>query len=112
LAHIDSSRRAILALAFAVAGAAALSPRRSGAAPDAAAATHLDVKDPAAAALGYVEDAARAEAVKSPGFIAGSNCENCLQLQGRAGDAYRPCSLFPGKLVSAAGWCSSWTPEI
>ena len=49
---------------------------------------------------------------KNPGYAPGSRCDNCLQLQGKAGDAYRPCGLFPGKLVSAGGWCKSWTPEI
>ena len=44
--------------------------------------------------------------------VQGSTCENCLQLQGSAGANYRPCGLFPGKLVSVGGWCSSWTPEM
>jgi len=77
------------------------------AAPD-----RLDVKDPAAIALGYVESAAQVDGKKYPGYVPGSNCENCLQLQGTAADNYRPCSLFPGKLVSVSGWCSGWTPEI
>jgi hypothetical protein len=72
----------------------------------------LDVKDPPAAALGYVENAAQVDAKKFPGYVQGSNCENCLQLQGTAGNNYRPCSLFPGKLVSVSGWCKSWTPEM
>jgi hypothetical protein len=72
----------------------------------------LDVKDPAAIALGYVESAAQVDVKKYPGFVQGSNCENCLQLQGTAGNNYRPCSLFPGKLVSVSGWCKGWTPEM
>jgi len=64
----------------------------------------LDVKDPTAVALGYVENA--------PADAQGSNCENCLQLQGAPGNNYRPCSLFPGKLVSVSGWCKGWTPEM
>jgi hypothetical protein len=72
----------------------------------------LDVKDPAAVALGYVENAAQVDAKKYPAFVAGSDCENCLQLQGSAGNNYRPCSLFPGKLVSVSGWCKGWTPEM
>jgi hypothetical protein len=50
--------------------------------------------------------------VKDPAYVQGSNCENCLQLQGSAGDNYRPCGIFPGKLVSVSGWCTAWTPEI
>jgi hypothetical protein len=72
----------------------------------------LDVKDPAAAALGYVESAAQVDVKKFPAFVKGSNCENCLQLQGKAGGDYRPCSLFPGKLVAVGGWCSGWAPEM
>jgi hypothetical protein len=72
----------------------------------------LDVKDPAAVALGYVENVSQVNTKKYPNFVPGSNCENCLQLQGTAGNNYRPCSLFPGKLVSVSGWCTSWTPEM
>ena len=72
----------------------------------------LDVKDPAAIALGYVENVAHLDVKKYPEFAPGSNCENCLQLQGSAGNNYRPCSLFPGKLVSVSGWCKAWTPEM
>ncbi len=72
----------------------------------------LDVKDPAAVAVGYVENAAQVDQKKYPAFAAGANCENCLQLQGSAGSTYRPCSLFPGKVVAVAGWCSGWTAEM
>jgi hypothetical protein len=78
----------------------------------AAAPERLDVKDPAAVALGYVENAAQVDVKKYPDFVKGSTCENCLQLQGSAGDHYRPCGLFPGKLVSVNGWCKSWIPEM
>jgi hypothetical protein len=72
----------------------------------------LDVKDPAAITLGYVENAAQVDAKKYPDFVKGSNCENCLQLQGSAGSSYRPCGLFPGKLVAVGGWCKGWVPEM
>jgi len=72
----------------------------------------LDVKDPAAVALGYVLDAGQVDVKKYPSYVKGSNCENCLQLQGTAGNNYRPCSLFPGRLVSVSGWCSGWTAEM
>jgi hypothetical protein len=72
----------------------------------------LDPKDPAARALGYVEDAKKTDVKKIPTYAEGSNCENCLLLQGSSGAAYRPCNLFPGKVVAVAGWCSGWTAEI
>jgi hypothetical protein len=102
------SRRLFFKNLSLAAGAAALASGRAGAAD----AARLDVKDPAAIALGYVENAAQVDLKKYPDYAAGSNCENCLQLQGTAGNNYRPCGLFPGKLVSVSGWCKSWTPEM
>ena len=72
----------------------------------------LDVKDSAAIAQGYVLNASQVDAKKYPQYSPGSNCENCLLLQGTAGNTYRPCSLFPGKLVSVSGWCKGWTAEM
>jgi hypothetical protein len=72
----------------------------------------LDVKDPAAVAVGYVENASQVDLKKYPAYVKGSNCDNCLQLQGKAGSNYRPCSLFPGKVVAVSGWCSGWTAEM
>jgi hypothetical protein len=73
---------------------------------------HLDVKDPAAVAVGYVENATQVNAKKYPTYVQGSSCDNCLLLQGSSGASYRPCNLFAGKLVSVAGWCSGWAAEI
>ncbi|MDP9084408.1 MAG: high-potential iron-sulfur protein [Pseudomonadota bacterium] len=73
---------------------------------------HLDLKDPAAVALGYVEHVSQVDLKKYPDYVKDSRCENCLQLQGNAGDNYRPCKLFPGKLVAVSGWCTGWTPEM
>jgi len=92
--------------------AAAISAALPWSRAPAADAPRLDVKDPAAIALGYVENAVQVDTKKFPQYSPGSNCENCLQLQGTAGDNYRPCSLFPGKLVSVSGWCKGWTPEM
>jgi len=72
----------------------------------------LDVKDPAAMAVGYVDNANQVDTKKYPSYVQGSNCENCLQLQGKPGNEYRPCSLFAGKVVAVGGWCSAWTAEM
>jgi hypothetical protein len=106
--HALTRRRLLKNLALAAGTAAVLPAVRA----QAAEAPHLDVKDPAAVKLGYVEKAALADAKKFPSYEKGSSCENCAQLQGTAGAPYRPCDLFPGKLVAAAGWCSGWAPEI
>ena len=88
--------------------AAAAAPRRSFA----QAAPHVDVKDSAAVAVGYIENVNQIDLKKHPDYTKGSECENCLLLQGTAGENYRPCSLFAGKLVSVSGWCNKWSPEI
>ena len=102
------SRRALVkTLSLALAAASVNARQARGAEPQ-----KLDVKDPAAVALGYVENAAQVDVKKYPAFVKGSTCDNCLQLQGKAGSDYRPCGLFPGKLVAVSGWCSGWTPEM
>ena len=70
----------------------------------------LDVNNPVAKALMYTEDAATVDKAKATNFKPGNNCANCVQLQGDSGD-WRPCNAFPGKLVSAKGWCSVWTAK-
>ena len=72
----------------------------------------LDERDPKARALGYVENAERVDTKKYAEFAPGSNCENCLQLEGKPGNKFRPCTVFPGKLVAVSGWCTRWTPEM
>jgi hypothetical protein len=102
------SRRAVVK-SLAAGAAAALGTHRARSTEPA---PRVDVHDPAAVALGYVEQAGQVDARKFPQFVPGSNCENCLQLQGKPGNDYRPCSLFPGKLVSISGWCTGWTAEM
>jgi hypothetical protein len=68
----------------------------------------LSLDDPLAIGLQYVEDATTSTAAN---YKAGNTCDNCLQIQGNAGDAYRPCAIVPGKSVAAAGWCSAWVAK-
>jgi hypothetical protein len=103
-----SRRLLIKNLSLAAAASAGWYSRRSESAEPA----RLDVKDPTAVALGYVENASQVDLKKYPDYAQGSICENCLQLQGSPGNNYRPCSLFPDKLVSVSGWCKGWTPEM
>jgi high potential iron-sulfur protein len=60
-----------------------------------------------AKAVKYVEDASKAQ-----GAVKGSTCANCALYQGHAGAPTGPCQIFAGKVVKAAGWCSSWAPQI
>jgi len=77
-------------------------------AADTASFPHLDEKDPTAVALKYVHDAKTVDPKKSPNYKPGQHCANCLQITGKDGDAWRPCNIFPKKLVAADGWCSVW----
>jgi hypothetical protein len=60
-----------------------------------------------AKAVKYVEDASKAK-----GAIPGSTCANCGLYQGKTGAPTGPCQIFSGKQVKAAGWCSSWAPQM
>jgi hypothetical protein len=71
----------------------------------------VDEKDVQAVALGYVDDAARADKVKFKSYVAGSQCSGCALYLGKAGDAAGGCPLFQGKNVAAKGWCSSWVKK-
>jgi hypothetical protein len=72
------------------------------------AAVELDPNDAQAKALGYVKDAKQVDAKANPNYKPGQTCANCLQAQGKAGDALLPCNIFPGKVVQAKGWCKVW----
>ena len=66
---------------------------------------HVTPADPVAMALAYNENAKTVDAKKFPNYKPEQNCSNCLQSKGKPGDAWVPCSLFPGKLVNGGGWC-------
>jgi high potential iron-sulfur protein len=105
--HPLSRRTVVKALGMSAAATTILSRASAAAQPE-----KLSVQDPAAVALGYVENAAQVDPKKYPTYVKGSTCDNCLQLQGTSGEAFRPCTLFKGKVVSANGWCSGWTAEM
>ena len=102
------SRRQFLKLSLA-AGAVPAALAASGAA-SAADLPHVDPKDPTAAALGYVEDTAKADGTKYPNHKPDQVCAGCNLAQGTSGD-WRPCTIFPGKAVAAKGWCSAWVKK-
>jgi High potential iron-sulfur protein len=64
----------------------------------------LSESDPAAKAEQYVADAKRASNAP-PGAL----CSNCSIYAGANTGTQGTCTLFPGKLVKAAGWCKSWS---
>jgi hypothetical protein len=79
-----------------------------GLATQARAQTLVDEKDGASVALGYVSNAAKADAKKYPKYATGQNCGSCALFVGKAGDAAGICPLFTGKQVRSEGWCSAW----
>jgi len=102
--HIVRARRRLLSgLLAAIVVPVAMGVRRALA----AAAALLAVNAPEAQAVGYVEDARQAQRAAP-----GSNCASCALYQGVNGSTQGPCQLFPGKEVKAAGWCSSWAPQM
>ncbi|MDE1923957.1 MAG: high-potential iron-sulfur protein [Gammaproteobacteria bacterium] len=72
---------------------------------------HVDPSDPMAAGVSYHVNAAKVDAAKFPQFKPGSKCANCVQVGGKDGEAWRPCNIFAGKLVSANGWCTVYAPK-
>lgn len=98
-----SSRRHFLKFAGGAAAAVALLsalPRRVMAAlPHLSAATNATAK-----ALHYVEDDTKAVAPHKPG----QDCAACVHYQGKAGEAYGPCAIFPGFDVHSKGWCAGF----
>ena len=67
--------------------------------------------DPLAMAMKYVHDATTVDPASRPQPAEVQNCANCALIQGNDGDEWRPCQIFPGKAVAAAGWCTVWAPK-
>ena len=72
---------------------------------------HVSLSDPMAAGVSYTENAAKVSAAKFPQYKPGSTCANCAQIGGKDGEAWRPCNVFAGKLVSAKGWCTVYAKK-
>ena len=71
----------------------------------------LGEAEPTAAALGYKADTSKVDAAKYPNHKPEQACANCNLVQGKDGDALRPCAIFPGKSVNAKGWCAAYVPK-
>lgn len=71
----------------------------------------LTSDDPMGQAMKYTDDASSVDPATRTNPAAEQNCANCALVQGADGDERRPCQIFPGKSVAAAGWCSVWAPK-
>lgn len=103
-----ASRRRFLLSSAAVAASLPLVIRELTRPAFAAELPRLPLDNAQAKALAYIEDATKST---HPNFKPGSDCANCQFIQGEDGKAWRPCQLFPGYDVAAAGWCSAWAKK-
>ena len=72
---------------------------------------HLAEDDPMAVGMKYTHDAGTVDPASRAKPAADQTCANCALVQGADGDEWRPCQIFPGKLVNAKGWCTVWAPK-
>ena len=103
----SSSRRDFLVSVSTMVGAAAFAAALTPVA-DAKALPHLTTQDPQAQALHYTENVSKIDAQKDPTHTAGAKCANCKLYQGSSDEPFGPCQLYPGKAVSAKGWCMGY----
>jgi len=107
--HIPGRRALMKMIAIGATGLLALG--RLPKALAAAALVPLTSTDPTAKSLGYVEDASKVDAAANPMHKPNQKCANCVQYQGKPGDARGGCNIYPGKSVSMNGWCKVYAQK-
>ena len=105
------SRRSMLVQLVALGAASITLTRPDSATAAAAPLVPLTPADPTAKALGYSEDSGKVDAAANPNHKPEQKCANCVQFQGKPGDARGGCNIYPGKSVSAAGWCKVYAKK-
>jgi hypothetical protein len=106
MSNYATNRRSFLKISAVLVGVAAL-PR----AVTSNELKHVAESYPPAQALGYREDASTVDGAKFPKYSPGQTCANCKQFQGTPNSEFGPCQLYPGKAVSAKGWCSGYVAK-
>jgi len=73
----------------------------------------LEEADPVASSLGYRHSASEVDQSQFDKYEPGQACANCTLFQpdGSSEAGWGACSIFPGKLVNADGWCSVYAPK-
>jgi hypothetical protein len=92
-------------------GIAIATPALHAAAPASAVLPKLELDNPTAKALGYVEDTTKVDAKKYPNHNATQICSGCALIAGADKDGRVPCKLFPGRSVASKGWCASFAKK-
>ncbi len=103
------ARRKFIQLSAVAAAGCLTIPAREALAQDL---PHLSEDDAMAGAMKYTHDASTVDRASRANPAADQDCANCALITGNDGDAWRPCQIFPGKVVSAKGWCSVWAPKV
>lgn len=120
--NTNTSRRRFFAQLIGMTGVVAIAPallklssasaqeKRRSAAPAAGggAVPLVDVKDPVAKAVKYIEDYKKAPEAK------GNHCATCgfyKKTETRGGKEVGTCTIFAGKVVLADAWCASWNKK-
>lgn len=73
--------------------------------------TLVDESDAVADAVGYVADAKNVDPKRHTFFVAGQRCATCAFYKAKPTQQVGSCPLFVGKLVSAGGWCKTWSQK-
>ena len=102
------ARRKFIQLSAVAAAGALVHPGREARAEDM---PKLSEDDPMAQGMKYTHDASTVDPATRANPAEVQTCANCALIQGEEGAEWRPCQIFPGKLVAANGWCSVWAPK-
>lgn len=102
------ARRQFIQLSAVAAAGCMVRPGQEAHAQDMA---KVEESEPMAQAMKYVHDASTVDAASRANPAPEQDCSNCALVQGEEGVEWRPCQIFPGKLVNNAGWCSVWAPK-
>jgi len=102
------ARRKFIQLSAVAAAGVLVQPGREAYAEDM---PQLSEDDPMASGMKYTHDASTVDPASRANPAADQTCANCALIQGEDGAAWRPCQIFPGKVVNADGWCQVWAPK-
>ncbi len=102
------ARRQFMQLSAVAAAGLVVSPGKEAEAQDM---PRIEESDPVAQSLKYTHDASTVDPASRANPAPEQNCANCALIQGDDGAEWRPCQIFPGKLVNDDGWCSVWAPK-
>ncbi len=102
------ARRQFIQLSVVAAAACLVRPGAEARAEDL---PKLAEDDAMAQAMKYTHDASTVDAASRANPAPDQTCANCALIQGDETAAWRPCQIFPGKLVNNKGWCSVWAPK-